>query len=205
MATVIAYVSSSIDILEAARLWEALPWSCFVPSLRVDMISFLNGKKAVIRSRSYNRFEKIDIVLKKFNINFLFDDKGYVFFAKDQNLLQKAFELDISPYSHEVEFGKLLGYPLCCIRKIKSLGEINIDKYSEKFSQELLRNDADDHLNIKFYEQGIALISHIPCSTNCSESLSLAYSNKKIIDTMLYIKKGDKWLKKVSAFYGKDN
>lgn len=188
------------SLYDIVRVWEKFPWDFFVPSLKVDFISFLSGTKDVMRSKLNSEHVPFLGFLHDFDIKFFIDKEGYIFIATSQEHLKQALFLDISLNSHEVELGKLLGYPSCCVNKIKLISENNIDEYSKSFSKDLEDKFGDIALNIEYYEKGFALISHIPCSIDCSESLNIAYVNIHLIKEIYNLNKHDSWLRKMINF-----
>lgn len=112
--------------------------------------------------------------------------------SKDTNILDDALMLSIDerkPNNYESikEFGRLLGYPLCCVNEFVSLLRKKYLPYTE-------RQSAFDRLKkpIPFLLNSLTgrynLINHIPCSSNCQQSLKIA---QKILDA---IKKYDEAL-----------
>lgn len=189
-----------ISLYDIIYVWEIFPWDFFVPSLKIDFISFLSGTKDVVRSKLSSGNVPFLGFLNDFNIKIFIDKEGYIFIAISQEHLKQALYLDISLDSHEVEFGRLLGYPDCCVNNIKTIGENNIDEYGKSFSKELVEKLGDINLNIECYEKGFALISHVPCSIDCPESLNIAYANIHLIKEIYNIKKQDSWLRKMINF-----
>ena len=72
-----------------------------------------------------------------------------------------------------MQLGELLGYPGCCAKHCMTIGESNIDNYAKEFARNTHKQNIK-LLNISHYEQGISLISHIPCSYNCQPSINMA-------------------------------
>lgn len=194
-----------LGILDIIHIWEVFPWRYFVPSIKVDFISFFSGTKRVIRSKLKSKSVPCLAVLKNFNIHFIIDELGYIFFSMDLNCLEGAVQADLSLTPHEEELGTLLGYPLCCSRKIKLIGENNIDAYGRIFCNDLKLRGTNLYLDVSHYQEGIALISHIPCSYTCVESMTHAHKNKSLIQLLIAHNLQDVWVRMIkSRFFSHD-
>jgi len=186
--------SSQISVEE---FWKVFPWQSFVPSLKVDFALFFCGYKKVIRSRCLEGALPTESCLRKVGLKMLVDAKRYVFFATSDSYIKEAVVLDLSTTPHEYAFGKLLGYPECCVRKMETIGESNIDEYAETFCKQ---DFTSPHLNIKYYSSGIALISHIPCSLECNSSHKMADACRSFVKRLQDQGVQDPWVGQISFF-----
>jgi hypothetical protein len=100
-------------------------------------------------------------------------DMSFTWVASSDAVAARLLEIDVSTTAHEVELGRALGYPACCIASIASVGEAEIDECADAIRQWRFAGTfamIDPH----GYEEGRALISHLPCRPDCLASLRLA-------------------------------
>lgn len=160
----------TIDIVKS---FNEFPKFALPKSGSVDVLLYVLGIKPVFRT-TLNRISaqrEIQNWCQQHSSYVLFDK--FVYVGKSDKNVQNANIVDMSCQAHELQFGQLLGYPECCCRFIASVGEHKIDEMDEKvkswdFSGEYMA------INPVGYFDGLALISHIPCSTTCTESLKIA-------------------------------
>ena len=107
----------------------------------------------------------------------------YLYISKDRKMLNKAKSIDPeitlkredSTYKRAEEFGSLLGYPRCCIRKF-ILRNRNSPKPTD-FSSYILDDKKDFRLNNFFHNGSNYYLSfHYPCSLHCKKSIK--YNNE---------------------------
>ncbi len=155
-----------------------------------EIIGSLLGLKevAVIDYVQKDHYDKVIGFLKNHKILYnsqKINDGFKLIISKNIKILDKALTLSVEerkPNNYEslTEFGRLLGYPLCCINEFISILKKKCPPYTE-------RQNAFDGLKkpIPFLLNSLTgrynLINHIPCSSNCQESLKIA---QKILDTI---------------------
>ena len=111
-----------------------------------------------------NRKSLILAILKKMHLysqTIEFNNITKIIFGRKDNVSQLKWIHDdvFNKVKSVEEYGRLLGYPSCCLRS-------NIDPYT-------------DEMNLLFNRySSLPLIFHSPCSTDCKESVSLA---KKVL------------------------
>ena len=153
------------------KYWSSVPWDIIPPSAKVDMFMLFMGIKPAMRLCLDTNLKQAFNILKKnltFNVK-KFDNVIYV--SKSKKYSNKLILIDNAFVSHEKELGKLLGYPVCCCTKIKSISEDYIDAYEDAFLKNCIQSFC---LDTRLYRKGIALISHVPCSVLCLHSLTMA-------------------------------
>lgn len=99
------------------------------------------------------------------------DAEGFIALSRQPGLGRRLLELDASPGDHVVALGRLLGYPDCCCRAARRIGESNLDEWATAPRRYVGRYRLIDPSD---YGRGESVISHIPCSARCDASLRLA-------------------------------
>ncbi|TIP09773.1 MAG: hypothetical protein E5X73_25230 [Mesorhizobium sp.] len=101
------------------------------------------------------------------------DSDNFIVFSKRPALARRVLTIDQTVGEHSAWLGHWLGYPPCCVRAARRVGEKNLDSWSRQLaSRHHVGNFAS--IMVDGYAAGRALISHIPCSPHCSASLRLA-------------------------------
>jgi len=95
----------------------------------------------------------------------------FVYISKDEKKawLAAYFEL----VRNDLELGLLLGYPKCCV-----------DNFCKNFDEKktnLEINSENIFTNVTKREQDLVLISHFPCSAECSKSIKIGKNNLELI------------------------
>lgn len=159
----------SIEAFES--LPEKLPKSSYI-----DFLLLLASLKPALRLKIYQEENRIALNdwCETNGFYLLLGKDNYIFIAKNKTEATNLEQIDTSSFPHEYELGRLLGYPDCCCKKIAIIGEENIDKYEKKFISGSIFKSAFELINPKGYKDGYALISHIPCSPTCEDSLLIA-------------------------------
>ncbi|MDP1394452.1 GNAT family protein [Lysinibacillus capsici] len=170
-------------------------WEKFYKSVLVDIVVFLgNPAKKAIRI-PYKKGENDFLTsFKQFcyiNQFYYYYDDQYIIISKLNNV-KNIHCIDISDEKHVEEFGILLGYPECCTEFMGKYDENDIDLLEELLIKEREYIGFYKAIDFSDYYNGIALISHIPCSSICNNSLMYALltglylvNNNKIIDEYL--------------------
>ncbi len=156
----------------------------FPLSARVDILLFLLGLKLCVRTKLkpfQNELKPIEEWCKQFKLHFEKSTDGFIYIAKDQELLHLVNSVDHSHHPHEEELGRLLGYPTCCYRKIAEVGEMQIDSFENWLISQPFTGTFK-LINPYAYREGKAFISHVPCSPSCSPSLEIA---KKVVSILI--------------------
>ena len=150
--------------------WDNIPWEGLPKSVMVDLGRYLLKHKDALR---FHLDSPVDATFRNMNISgFLRVFKGMVYIARTPLILAKLVHTDNDNFPHELSLGKILGYPVCCVEKIRIIGENFIDDYNNEFNREVEKHSL---LDISLYSSGLGLISHVPCSTSCEPSMRQAY------------------------------
>lgn len=148
----------------------------------IDLLLFLIQQKPNIRLgknslKAYNAMKKW---CYRFGYKFIISSSGYMYISRKLLLAKLTQLVDDSLLEHSEILGLLLGYPKCCRKKIKTIGENNIDEYEKHLCNRGFTKPYN-LIDCSPYTKGYALISHVPCCNNCDESLKIAKSALKII------------------------
>ncbi|MFN6415673.1 MAG: DUF483 domain-containing protein [Pseudomonadota bacterium] len=162
-----SYYEMDETIRKVLEDWDALHLEELPKSVMVDLGRYLFGHKPALRFSYPAAGSFMSISVPGFVKIF----KGMIYIARDQLNLDLLTEVDNDIFPHEILFGEMLGYPKCCVEKIANLGENFIDDYNDEFNKKVKRHSL---LDISQYSNGIALISHVPCSMSCQSSLQQA-------------------------------
>lgn len=165
-----------------------------------EILLLLKDKKEVVRQAFYEEeFPRIEEFCKQNNISvskskfkILFSDeesgmysnKGITIPEKDKRhapyfyYFSKSEEKSYLANYYELignveEFGKLLGYPSCCVKYF-------VRNFSSKNSNPEIK-DCHPLLNLSKREQDAVIISHFPCSKDCEKSVELAKEKLNLI------------------------
>lgn len=151
----------------------------------VDFLIFLNGDKPCIRigNNCDKVYKEIIKWCKKYKYHYRLSDYGLMYIFRRRIIGLLAQRADDSVLPHTIIFGLLLGYPFCCCRKIKRIGEKNIDSYERfiKNSKKVKFVAPYDKIKPHSYLEGTSFISHIPCSPCCRKSLRIAERSYRTI------------------------
>lgn len=162
---------------ENLELWNHMPWAYLPESFKVDFSLLLLNLKPSVRfvARVDFYLEMLQQIMSSYCIALV---NNSVYISRTKNVLDRIIISDHKLTPHEKELGYLLGYPSCCCEKVESIGEYNIDLYETQFVKTVERKSL---LDISHYKEGIALLSHIPCSLKCNASLKMAESFLNLI------------------------
>lgn len=150
-----------------------LPWSDLPPSFRVDLLQLLSGSRPAIRSHvGETAREGLRAWCTASGLDFAADGP-WVGLSTEVGRAARILQVDASPAPHEVDLGLLLGYPPCCCEQAALVGESQIDRYAQHVASWPLRGGYA-LLDISRYSEGLALISHLPCSPTCQPSREIA-------------------------------
>jgi hypothetical protein len=105
------------------------------------------------------------------------DSEGFVVFSRRQTFSSKILTIDRSAGDHTYVLGRLLGYPACCCRAAALIGDHGLDAWAVEIASRRFIGRFKA-INPGTYQDGGALVSHVPCSERCLPSLSMALAFK---------------------------
>ena len=148
------------------------PWSQAPPSVAVDLLALAAGRAAV-------RFEllasaPLEAWASERHLAVV-RDESFAVVARSSDLAAAVLQVDRSAEPHLIELGVLLGYPQCCARHANELGEHRLDELAALAAGRRLSGD-QQLIDISRYSDGLALVSHVPCSPQCAPSLMQAHA-----------------------------
>ena len=164
------------------KAFENLP-TTLKPSDYVDFLLFLAHEKPCLRL-GYNQTDVyLEMIAwcKTHKLAYVVSEAGFMYISKYFPLAYIAKVVDDSTISHTYIFGKILGYPSCCSKRIATIGESNIDKFKKEFVSSSDFRAPYHIINPEGYIDGYSLISHIPCCATCKRSLKKASATYKVI------------------------
>ena len=163
--------------------FETLP-TTLKPSDYIDFLLFCMNEKSCVRLGQNDGlvYHEMTLWCQKQNLSYVKSESGLMYVSKSKFIAWLAKCTDDSPLNHTYFFGKLLGYPSCCSKKIAEIGENEIDSYEKELVLQNQFAQPFDLINPEGYLKGHALISHIPCCCNCKKSLKLA---QKVYQTII--------------------
>ena len=143
-------------------------------SARVDILLLLLGEKPAARTLapSLDRLA-VSRWCGEFGFYAAQDEDGFVVLASTAEAAKAILELDRSPVRHEYGLGRQLGYPDCCSMAGSRQSESKLDHWGAVLAGQGF-SPPYDLTDPSGYVRGQALISHLPCSTRCEASLSIA-------------------------------
>lgn len=165
----------SAGSLDGEQCVLTLPLAALPPSALVDALHLAAGTKRVIRTRLLADAPAESALgwSRAAGLAGVVDAQRYFFAGLTRQDVERAATLDAAVTPHEILFGTLLGYPDCCCRAVAAVGEENIDAHAAAVGRWAF---AGRHRLIDpgEYRGGLALVSHLPCSPACDQSLELA-------------------------------
>lgn len=165
-----------LDHIEQLR---TLPLQLLRVSALVDFILFFAcGKPAVRTCIDEFGAQALHSWCERWGFDFACDDFACV--TRETGFANGILEIDRSVFAHEIELGVALGYPLCCCKCVAALGESNIDLRASEIASWPFTHPYH-RINPAGYESGLALISHLPCSSDCRPSLEIANKARDFI------------------------
>lgn len=164
------------------RAFESLP-TTLKPSDYVDFLLFCMHKKHCVRlgKNSSQTYHEMITWCNNHNLAYIVSASGYMYIARNKPLAWLAKIADDSLSNHTYFFGKLLSYPSCCSKKLANIGENKIDAFEKELVEQNKFAPPFNLINPEGYVKGYALISHIPCCSECKKSLKLAQNVYRVI------------------------
>lgn len=164
------------------KAFETLPKN-LKPSDYVDFLLFLAHEKPCLRlgNNQSSVYQDVLAWCKENRFAYVVSKAGFMYISHNLFLAVVAKIVDDSTFSHTYIFGKILGYPDCCSKRIAEIGESLIDEYEKELVTNADFQEPYHIINPKGYIEGYSLISHIPCCETCRRSLEKATSVYQVI------------------------
>jgi len=168
--------------LVAIEQFRNLPREWLAASAVVDFVLMFGcGKRAVrIRLADTAGIEHLSSWCDESHLDFASDSEGFCCVSTEPMAARRILELDRSTRPHEIDLGHALGYPSCCCDRIAMFGESRIDVYAQEVAQWSFIG-CYRRISPCGYSSGTALISHLPCSPDCQESLVIANGARRFV------------------------
>lgn len=187
------------------KYWNYIPWGILPPSSKVDLCQFIARIKPAVRTciKSINNIPIFQKHILELGWHAVYDKSGFTVISRNPELSNTIMQVDQSTLPHAIHLGNLLGYPECCSAYVEQQGEDRIDQAAESFKRSNLRGSFS-LLDISKYHEGIALISHMPCSFTCQHSLNGALLTLKFIKKHEKINNFGEWASSIINYYSQD-
>jgi hypothetical protein len=152
----------------------------------LPLVDLLKKNKLVFERADFKiqKMDKTNYSDKGQKLPMNFEKKGdyFLYISKSKDMAAKAKELEGK--EDHIEFGKILGYPECCVKffnqEFPQESKGNNDyvypalRNSEGFRFPFFNNVVARHLDLN-------LISHFPCNFNCKASIEIGKKNLECI------------------------
>jgi hypothetical protein len=149
-----------------------------VPSAITDITQLLFGMKPAARLNVGDNASDLRRWARRRGLFTSSDTDGYVALSRNPLTARRVIDLDRRPGRHTQALGILLGYPRCCSRAAARGGDERIDDQHAALAAR--RFYGRFHvIDPSGYADGTSLVSHVPCSTSCVASLSLAVRRRQ--------------------------
>lgn len=161
------------------------PFGRFPLSTRVDLLRLFARSAKVIRLRPVADSGASDVREWATDAGLAVhaDGEGYVAIGRSEERTRRVLRVDASVDPHEEELGRLLDYPDCCVKAITAIGESAIDARAAELPSRPHRGRFR-LIDIARYRDGLALVSHVPCSSACRPTLELAERSLTALDEL---------------------
>lgn len=170
--------------MTAIHYLRTLPTKWLYPSAVVDFMLLFAGLKPAVRVqlREPNSAEALALWCRQSELDYACDAEGFACISAQPVVAWQVLQLDRSLGAHEEELGRRLGYPLCCSQHVAQIGESQIEAYARRVAQWSFTGRYT-RINPAGYVNGLALVSHLPCSVDCELSLSIAEQARLFVRT----------------------
>ena len=168
--------------LVAIDQFRNLPREWLPASAVVDFVLMFGCGKRAVRTllADIAGIERLSSWCEASQFDFASDPEGFCCVSTEPMAARGILDLDRSTTPHEIDLGQALGYPSCCCQRIATFGESRIDLYAQEVAQWSFIG-CYRRINPCGYCSGTALISHLPCSPDCQESLVIADGARRFV------------------------
>ena len=152
---------------------ELLPiW--FKASAGVDFAQLIAGVRPAIRTELMypKSSEEVKRWVRQRGWFASIDVDNFIAISRMPGLNRRLLIIDRESSEHTYRLGLALGYPRCCCKAASHIGESNLDSWEEVLCRRQFIGSFQA-IDPRNYHEGRSLISHIPCSTRCEESLKM--------------------------------
>lgn len=151
------------------------PFSACAPSAVVDLLRLSAGCTTAIRTQLSDERRGLEVArwAMSHGLEHAADADGYLAIARGAGRAVHVLEVDARAYPHEEALGALLGYPCCCRAAVAAFGEAAIDAREGDVARWSFQGRFW-MLDTSRYRNGVALLSHLPCTAECLPSLDQA-------------------------------
>jgi hypothetical protein len=168
--------------LSAIDYLRTLPREWLPSSALVDFILLFGAGKPAVRVQLINPESSAALFswCREAGLDLAIDDDAFACISVERGGARRILEIDRASEAHEIELGLALGYPSCCCTHIAAIGEADIDRYAEEVAHWCFTGP-NALTNPSGYREGLALVSHIPCSVNCEPSFEIASRARQFV------------------------
>jgi hypothetical protein len=147
------------------------------PSAITDLAQVVTNVRPALRSKLavVNSRDEVCRFARSCGLFMIFDREGFFVLSHFSPLSRKILDVDCGDGNHTYALGRLLGYPTCCCRAAARVGDNGLDAWGAEIAARTF-SGRFKAINPSGYIEGRALISHIPCSERCLQSLQMALS-----------------------------
>ncbi len=143
-------------------------------SFQTDLAQLEAGIRPVIRSELHGASgASLQRWARQRGFFAIVDRQQFFALSRSRAAARRVLWLDAQPGPHVISLGWELGYPACCSLAAARRGEERIDQWAAEMEScrfaGLFRL-----IDPTGYRDGVAFISHVPCSTRCFPSLRMA-------------------------------
>lgn len=138
-----------------------------------DVTLVLRGRKPAARVSVGPRGDDLRRWARRQGLFTSIDSDGFAAISRNPATARRVIDIDRRPGRHTLALGTMLGYPPCCSRAAARVGDEGIDRrhtamVARRFHGRFRAIDPSG------YTDGCSRISHVPCSTRCQPSLTMA-------------------------------
>jgi hypothetical protein len=190
-------------ISSVSTAWRHIERMSVVHGVRLCTLDSINSSELVSLTEEYAKYGVFVVPLAKEGMARTYSStsqpyvsgKPYrvrVVFTKSEELAREWYTLwNTSPLNNR-RIGELLGYPECCIdfylkhweqeKFVDTTWPMSVNGVSVSDNDTIIhiKEDTPPEANILWRWQGVRLVSHLPCSFNCSHTVDIGIKNAEL-------------------------